>query len=511
MTSQDTFYHILFRRVSDPKTVGLLRRALRQNVVLDTWMNGEIEEGVSEDATALLVEAAETFSREAVASQALFPELAMPPQYVRTVFQEMLQSMALFAAVPRKTRRQIDVAGVRRAVAALREFVDFEPEGLTAVGVLFVILWSYADLNALNYYRRMPRDDFLLGTLHRPWSTTLLSIHLNMYKNAGLVEEMFTGDGDMLTLTAHGQTVLGHIDRMLDESGELNWRANQQRWEIFRELDYDTVITKISPDFGRVTDEYLDTLPFQPGWRVLEIGSGTGRVTVDRALCRRVLPEGRICALDPTLPLLKILTAKCEREGILNVDTVMGRAEALPFPDNTFDATIAVFSLHFTDADIALREMVRVTKPGGLVSALSPAPDFDIRKIPMVALWLRPLSDLAERLKLPFGERQGFPVGRLEAIFRQSGLTDVSTRQYTLTGSAEDPESFLLFFLKGAAFFQNIMSRLPYAERWNLFRRLDEMGRTIAALTSPEEKRHNFHPESVTGRVPIRFDDETGE
>lgn len=120
----------------------------------------------------------------------------------------------------------------------------------------------------------------------------------------------------------------------------------------------------------------------------------------------------------------------------------------------------------------------------------------------MVAMWFRPLSDLAERFSVPFSERNGLPRGALRAAF-EAHVAYVEMRDVPATMSAEDYQSFLTFVLRGGAFFQNILCRLPYQERWGIIRRLEEDGAKIAAATSPEEQRGLFYAEAAYGRVPL--------
>lgn len=503
VTQADSRAYGLLERAADTGTVEVIRRALEQNVVPDTWMNGEGHETVSEDAERTLHEAADLLAARAL-GQGLNP--ADPPLsegYLRALFYETLLSTALFAAQKRRARRDVNDLAAQEAVRAVERFAEREADALAAVILLYVIIYSHEDLNAIDYYRKMRREDFLLGVLHRPWSHVVLTEQLAMYKASGLVEEFFTSEGDMLSLTGKGKALLLRLRQVLEESGELEWRTNQQRWVVFNETDYETVLQRVAPDKNRKTREYLEGLGDLQGLRVLEVGAGTGRATIDLGLADMVGSSGSIVALDPSMVLLQKLADKCREQGIRHVEPVQGVAERLPFPDHTFDATIAVFSLHFTDPEQAVAEMVRVTKPGGLVSAALPPPAFDLRHIPMVALWFRPLQEMAERFGLPFGERNGLPPGRIESLFEANGLEDVDKRILPVTVAADDPRSFLDFFLRGGAFFQNIFSRLPFAERWGIIRHLEESGERIVAATAPEERRRVFPEETISGRVPV--------
>lgn len=496
-------FRVVYKRITDPEMVEVVKRALTQGVVLDTWMNGEEEEQVTEDAEVALVAAIERWASEALRTNAIFPNNPLPEQYVRCVFHEVLFSTALYAAQNKKGRRDVNLYQMEEAIHCLSRFIANEPRKLTAVGEFFFIVSAHEDLNSIAYYGRMKRKDFLLGRLHRPWSNIVLIPSLVLYQQLDLIRNRLCGEGEMLTLAPNGLNVLRILHSILTDAGEFQWRSNNQRWVIFSESDYDRIHSQVFPNAKRNAREYIERLGLKDGMRVLEIGCGTGRATVDLGLCDMVGPSGSVTALDPNAAFLQKLDAKCRERGIHNVQIMQGVAESLPFEDNSFDAAVAVISLHFTDAPKAVSEMVRVTKPGGIVSAFCPPPENDLRQIPMVSHWFRPLTDLAKDFGVPFTEHCGLPIGLLKELFEKN-TEDVRLWNAPEIVSAEDYRSFLTFFLKGAAHFQNIFCQLPYQERWNIIQRLDESGAKIAADTSEQEKRHVFFDEAACGRVPTK-------
>ncbi|WP_127504067.1 class I SAM-dependent methyltransferase [Actinoplanes solisilvae] len=111
--------------------------------------------------------------------------------------------------------------------------------------------------------------------------------------------------------------------------------------------------------------EYL--LPrLSSGVTVLDIGCGPGTITGDLA---RLVTPARVTALEVTEEALSLARAEIARRGLTNVDFVVGDVHKLDFADDTFDVVHAHQVLqHLGDPVAALREMRRVTKPGGQIA-----------------------------------------------------------------------------------------------------------------------------------------------
>lgn len=115
--------------------------------------------------------------------------------------------------------------------------------------------------------------------------------------------------------------------------------------------------------FDQFAGPLLDAAGIGTGQRVLDVGCGTG--VVARAAARRVGPGGTVTGLD----LNEGMLAVAERRDAAQVEWRQGEAEAIPFPDGTFDRVVASFALmFFRDRSAALDEMARVTAPGGRVA-----------------------------------------------------------------------------------------------------------------------------------------------
>lgn len=131
---------------------------------------------------------------------------------------------------------------------------------------------------------------------------------------------------------------------------------------------------------GRVAD----------GWRVLDVGAGTGYVTLP--LADAVGPNGDVTAFDASPELLGVLDDKARQRGVSRVvRSVPGDATRLPFPDGSFDAVFSAYLLHELDAraPAALREMHRVTKPLGCVVLADFRKLEDPRRCAEIDAWFR--------------------------------------------------------------------------------------------------------------------------
>ncbi|MGO9340140.1 MAG: methyltransferase domain-containing protein [Terracidiphilus sp.] len=107
--------------------------------------------------------------------------------------------------------------------------------------------------------------------------------------------------------------------------------------------------------------EYMDLLDVKPGDSVLETSVGTG-------LNFRYLPRGaKLSGLDLSEEMLANCQANLRRWG-MEGNLYLGNAESLPFADSTFDVVYTAGAFNFfSDRAKAIREMIRVAKPGSLL------------------------------------------------------------------------------------------------------------------------------------------------
>ena len=106
--------------------------------------------------------------------------------------------------------------------------------------------------------------------------------------------------------------------------------------------------------------------PLEPGERVLDLGCGAGTDTLVAA--QMVGPQGSVTGIDMTEEMLAKARSSVAELGATNVKLVAGEAEALPFPDASFDVVISngVIDL-IPDKDAVFSELFRVLAPGGRI------------------------------------------------------------------------------------------------------------------------------------------------
>lgn len=95
------------------------------------------------------------------------------------------------------------------------------------------------------------------------------------------------------------------------------------------------------------------------GDRVLDVACGTGILA--REALRRVGPGGSVTGIDPALGMIEVA-----KEIAPTIEWHEGKAESLPFVDDSFDAVMSQFGfMFFTDRAQSIHEMLRVLKPNG--------------------------------------------------------------------------------------------------------------------------------------------------
>lgn len=176
----------------------------------------------------------------------------------------------------------------------------------------------------------------------------------------------------------------------------------------------------------RLTGQFADLAGIRAGQRAIDVGCGPGALTTE--LVHR-LGKGSVAAVDPSAPFVA-----AARQRLPGVDIQEASADALPHADASFDAAVAQLVVHFMPDPVAgIREMARVTRPGGVVAAC--VWDIAGRRSPLTPFWDAALE--MDPGAYGEGTLPGTREGHLGEIFRAAGLKDVQETE--LVADAEHP------------------------------------------------------------------------
>lgn len=191
---------------------------------------------------------------------------------------------------------------------------------------------------------------------------------------------------------------------------------------------YDAYMKKIT--LGREAELRSETVglaQIKPGDSVLEVGCGTGTLTL--ASKRMAGPSGKVCGIDIIPGMIERSRQKASQAN-LDVDFGPGSIEEIPFPDNTFDAVMCSFMIFHMSDEVrrkGIAEILRVLKPGGRFLVIDNAlPEAPVPKV-IVKLFLGFMLDHDLKELVPLMEEAGFSkTEKLKVNFRIMGLPVLS-------------------------------------------------------------------------------------
>ncbi len=196
--------------------------------------------------------------------------------------------------------------------------------------------------------------------------------------------------------------VSGAINRHLADSDEHQWLLKQSNYTHFQSL---ITISNLGLTAGRI----------------LDVGAGTGALTLDLGWLQR--NKGEITAVDNDPTGLEILSKMADELGI-SIRTKLGNAYDLPVESSTQDLTVARLLLQHLDRPVAaLGEMARVTRPGGKVLVMDIDDEISVSDPPSAAAFQNLRNAVRELQGLYGGDRK---IGhKLYRYMKEAGLEDI--------------------------------------------------------------------------------------
>lgn len=232
---------------------------------------------------------------------------------------------------------------------------------------------ALADERRLELLAALQGDELSVGELAEVVQAAQpgVSRHLQALGKAGLIvprrqgtatfyrlvaeEPLLSGDfGEELRRMAQRQPFSQRLERVLARrrAKSESFFDGAEHWDTLR----GELFTEVAG--------YHSLLPLiKPGLTVVDVGTGTGGMLPFLAQV-----ASRIVAIDLSTEMLRRARTKARALGLQNVSFLRGDLEALPLERHSADASFAALVLHHASRPVrALREMVRVVRPGGVV------------------------------------------------------------------------------------------------------------------------------------------------
>lgn len=175
----------------------------------------------------------------------------------------------------------------------------------------------------------------------------------------------------------------------------------------------------------RLASQFVKFVSVHDQDSILDVGCGIGALSLTIADAN---PSVRVAGVDPSSAFVRRAQAHPHKN---RVQFLVGDAQALDFPDATFDRTLSQFVLNFVpDHGKALREMIRVTRSGGVVAAA--VWDYGDGMQMLRVFWdeavaLDPTIAPRDERTMPLCRR-----GELAGLWRANGLTQIEDQGITI-------------------------------------------------------------------------------
>ncbi|HVF91581.1 MAG TPA: methyltransferase domain-containing protein [Blastocatellia bacterium] len=199
------------------------------------------------------------------------------------------------------------------------------------------------------------------------------------------------------------------------------WGESAAYWDRNRDV--------IRSMFEPITSALLGEAGVSKGDSVLDVAGGTGQPSI--AIAEVVGPSGEVVCTDAVAEMVRAAEEEARRLGLRNIRFRQCPADSLPFKDDEFDLSVSRLGLMFFPQPVAaLKEMLRVIRPGGRVAlAVWAGREFNP--------FFRVVSEVISRYTEPEPEEPDAPgafrfeaPGAVSNLLRQAGAREVVEREF---------------------------------------------------------------------------------
>ena len=176
-----------------------------------------------------------------------------------------------------------------------------------------------------------------------------------------------------------------------------------------------------------MTSALIKEVHITSGRKILDVAGGTGEPSL--TIAKVVGPSGSVAYTDLVPGMVESARTEGAKRALTNIQFHQCPADALPFPDNSFDAAVSRLGvMFFPDPVAGVSEMLRVVVPGGYVSFVVWAPNevnpfFHV----VTRVMERYVESPPENPDAPGAFRFAFP-GRLCAILDRANASEITER-----------------------------------------------------------------------------------
>lgn len=197
------------------------------------------------------------------------------------------------------------------------------------------------------------------------------------------------------------------------------WTESARYWEKHR--------ATIREMFAPVTEALIEDAHVSRGSAVLDVATGPGEPAL--GIAEFVGSEGKVVGIDVVAEMVEAGRREAGRRKLHNVSFAVAPADALPSENDSFDAVVSRFGIMFFPAPVlAIREMLRVLKPGGRMAlAVWHFAERNPFHYTLSRAVERYVDSPAPAEDAPDAFRYAAP-GKLRAVLSEAGAADVSER-----------------------------------------------------------------------------------